>query len=146
MISMLNDDHRGLLKQVKRGVLYTSHESEGRRLRNPCDTIVEGVGLNRLTGNFKEAHIDDAFQCTDQEAVDMAMHLLHSDGLWLGSSSCVNCVGAVKAARALGPGHMIVTILCDGGHRHMSRFYNEEVLVSMNLQMRSPSPDLSWIA
>ena len=126
-------------------MLYTTQESEGRRLRNPFDTVTEGVGLNRLTANFQRAAIDDAFLCTDQEAVDMGRFLLQHDGLWVGSSSAVNCVGAVKAAKRLGPGHNIVTILCDGGRRHVSKFYNEEYLRSQGLQVRSPAADLSWI-
>lgn len=132
--------------QVKRGVLYTRAEAEGTRLRHPYDTVTEGVGLNRLTANFSRAAIDDAFHCGDQEAVDMGQFLLRREGLWAGSSSCVNCVGAVKAARALGPGHTVVTVLCDGGRRHASKFYNPEVLRAQGLHVRAPSADLSWIA
>ena len=125
--------------------MYTRQESEGRRVKHPFDTITEGVGLNRLTRNFALATIDDAFHCSDQEAVDMGQFLLQHDGLWVGSSSCVNCVGAVKAARRLGPGHTIVTILCDGGRRHASKFYNEAYLREQGLEVRAPAADLSWI-
>lgn len=62
--------------QVKRGVLYTWHEAEGKRLKNPFDTITEGVGLNRLTANFAAAAVDDAVRVTDREAVEMAAYLL----------------------------------------------------------------------
>lgn len=62
--------------QVKRGVLYTWHEAEGKRLKNPFDTITEGVGLNRLTANFAAAAVDDAVKVTDREAVEMAAYLL----------------------------------------------------------------------
>lgn len=62
--------------QVKRGVLYTWHEAEGKRLKNPFDTITEGVGLNRLTANFASAAVDDAVRVTDREAVEMAAYLL----------------------------------------------------------------------
>jgi cysteine synthase A len=127
-------------------VLYASEESEGSRLRHPFDTVTEGVGLNRLTANFRQAQIDDAFHCSDQEAVDMSRFLLQNEGLWVGSSSAVNCVGAVKAARRLGPGHKIVTILCDGGERHMSKFYNALFLEKQGLRLNQPSRDLSWIA
>ena len=65
-----------LYNRVKRGVLYTAVEAEGRRLRHPCDTITEGVGLNRLTANFAAASIDDAVRVSDAEAVEMAAHLL----------------------------------------------------------------------
>ena len=57
--------------QVVRGVLYTSEESEGKRQKNPYDTITEGIGQNRLTANFARAQVDGSFQCRDQEAVDM---------------------------------------------------------------------------
>lgn len=80
-----------------------------------CLQITEGVGLNRLTANFQAASIDEAVQCSDQEAVDMAQFLLHNEGLYVGSSSAVNCVGAVKLARLakLGRGQTVVTVLCD---------------------------------
>lgn len=58
--------------QVVRGVMYTQQEAEGKRLKNPCDTITEGIGINRQTKNFSKAHIDGAFQGTDREAVEMA--------------------------------------------------------------------------
>ena len=134
-----------LAVQVKRGVLFTRHETEGARLRNPFDTVTEGVGLNRLTRNFKMAAIDDAVTCSDQEAVDMAQHLLHREGLWVGSSSAVNCVGAVKCARSLGRGHTVVTILCDGGRRHLSKFHNADFLAQHGLQLQTPRNDLGWI-
>jgi cysteine synthase A len=65
-----------LLHQVKRGVLYTWHEAEGKRLKNPFDTITEGVGLNRLTANFAAGVVDDAVRVSDREAVEMAAYLL----------------------------------------------------------------------
>lgn len=134
-----------LYLKVKRGVLYTQHEAEGRRLRHPFDTVTEGVGLNRLTANFQQAQIDDAFRCSDQEAVHMAAHLLRTDGLWVGSSSAVNCVGAVKAARALGPGHTVVTVLCDGGSRHLSKFHNPDFLKQHGLHPLPHDGSLAWL-
>ena len=122
-----------LFNKVTRGVLYTRHEAEGKRLRHPCDTITEGIGINRLTKNFELARLDGAFQGTDREAVEMAAHLLREDGLFVGSSAAMNCVGAVRAARLLGPGSIIVTILCDGGHRHLSKFHNVAYLSSQGL-------------
>ena len=68
--------HAVCAAQVKRGVLYTWHEAEGKRLKNPFDTITEGVGLNRLTANFAAAAVDDAVRVTDREAVEMAAYLL----------------------------------------------------------------------
>lgn len=89
------------------------------------DTIAEGVGIDRLTENFICAKIDDAFLVTDDETVEMSRFLLREEGLFVGSSSALNCVAAVRAARKLGPGHTIVTVLCDSGQRHLTKFWNE---------------------
>ncbi|KAG5546703.1 hypothetical protein RHGRI_018770 [Rhododendron griersonianum] len=129
----------GLFNKVTRGVMYTKEEAEGRRLKNPFDTITEGIGINRLTQNFMMAELDGAFRGTDMEAVEMSrsvrnpqnsvpMFLLKNDGLFLGSSSAMNCVGAVRVAQSIGPGHTIVTILCDSGMRHLSKFCNSQYL------------------
>ncbi|PNW71677.1 hypothetical protein CHLRE_16g664250v5 [Chlamydomonas reinhardtii] len=135
-----------LFNKVKRGVMYTSEEAEGKRLKNPFDTITEGIGINRLTANFNRALIDDAFRGTDREAVEMAAYLLRNEGLWVGSSAAMNCVGAVKAARAMGPGHTIVTLLCDGGHRHLSKFHSKEYLESMDLAPRETDRSLAFVS
>ncbi|XP_043689003.1 cysteine synthase 2 [Telopea speciosissima] len=118
----------GLYNKVTRGVMYTREEAEGQRLKNPFDTITEGIGINRLTKNFMMAELDGAFRGTDREAVEMSRFLLRNDGLFLGSSSAMNCVGAVRVAQSMGPGHTIVTILCDSGMRHLSKFCNSEYL------------------
>lgn len=131
--------------QVARGVLFTKHEAEGKRLRNPFDTIMEGIGLNRLTANFARARVDGAFQGSDREAVEMAAYLLRNDGLFVGSSSAMNCVGAVKAARLLGPGHTVVTVLCDGGARHLSRFHSAAYLESQGLTPVSTGDSLDFV-
>uniref|UniRef100_A0A2P2IM20 cysteine synthase n=2 Tax=Rhizophora mucronata TaxID=61149 RepID=A0A2P2IM20_RHIMU len=118
----------GLFNKVTRGVMYTKEEAEGKRLKNPFDTITEGIGINRLTENFMMAKLDGAFRGTDKEAVEMSRYLLKNDGLFLGSSSAMNCVGAVKVAELIGPAHTIITILCDSGMRHLSKFYDSEYL------------------
>ncbi|KAI9102275.1 hypothetical protein K1719_023477 [Acacia pycnantha] len=123
----------GLFYKVTRGVMYTKQEAEGKRLKNPFDTITEGIGCNRITKNFMMAEVDGAFQATDMEAVEMSRFLLKNDGLFLGSSSAMNCVGAVRVAQSLGPGHTIVTILCDSGMRHLSRFHNPQYLSQLGL-------------
>eukprot|EP01018_Ginkgo_biloba_P003650 Gb_40228 [translate_table: standard] len=123
----------GLFNKVTRGVLYTHEEAEGKRLKNPFDTITEGIGINRLTQNFSMARLDGAFRGTDMEAVEMSRFLMKNDGLFVGSSSAMNCVGAVRVARLLGPGHKIVTILCDSGMRHLSKFYNPQYLSAHGL-------------
>lgn len=76
----------------------------------------------------------------------MAQYLLRNEGLWVGSSASMNCVGAVKAARALGRGHVVVTLLCDGGHRHLSKFYNPEYLAQMGLTPSSQGRGLDFVA
>ena len=70
----------------------------------------------------------------DQTAVNMAHYLLQNEGLLVGCSSAMNCVGAARIARELGPGHTVVTVLCDHGSRYMSRFWNEEFISSRGLQ------------
>ncbi|CAI5458443.1 unnamed protein product [Closterium sp. Yama58-4] len=132
-VYLIDPPGSSLFHKVTRGVLYTRQEAEGKRLRNPFDTITEGIGINRLTANFNAARIDGAFRGTDREAVEMARFLLRSDGLFIGSSSAMNCVGAVRVAEQLGPGHTIVTILCDSGFRHLSKFHNEGYLRSQGL-------------
>ncbi|KAK2640172.1 hypothetical protein Ddye_027967 [Dipteronia dyeriana] len=122
-----------LFNKVTRGVMYTKEEAEGKRLKNPFDTITEGIGINRLTQNFMMAKLDGAFRGTDREAVEMSRFLLKNDGLFLGSSSAMNCVGAIRVAQSLGPGHTIVTILCDNGMRHLSKFYDAQYLFQYGL-------------
>ncbi|KAG8769202.1 Cysteine synthase 2, partial [Serendipita sp. 398] len=112
--------------------MYDPKESEGRKRRHQVDTIVEGIGINRLTRNFQQALpvIDDAIRVTDEEAVSMSRYLVKHDGLFLGSSSACNLVAAVKVAKTLAPftGKRVVTILCDSGSRHYSKFWNDEYL------------------
>lgn len=92
--------------------------------RAPGSSIAEGIGLDRVTENFRLAKIDGAFLSTDQEMIQMAYHLLRKDGIFIGPSAAVNVVGAVKLAQKLGPGHTIVTILCDSGERYRSKLFN----------------------
>lgn len=75
-----------------------------------------------------------------------SQYLLRNEGLFVGSSAAMNCVGAVKAARALGPGHTVVTVLCDGGHRHLSKFHSPEYLAEQGLTPRQTGRDLDWVA
>lgn len=123
----------GLFNKVTRGVMYTKEEAEGKRLKNPFDTITEGIGINRITKNFMMAELDGAYRGSDKEAVEMSRFLLRNDGLFVGSSSAMNCVGAVRVAQDLGPGHTIVTILCDSGMRHLSKFFNDQYLADHGL-------------
>jgi cysteine synthase len=90
------------------------------------DTLAEGIGLDRITHNFALGldSIDRAIRVTDQEAVDMAHWLLSTEGLWVGSSSAMNVVGAIRTAQDLPQQSTIVTVICDGGQRHATRFWN----------------------
>ncbi|ODQ66098.1 PALP-domain-containing protein [Nadsonia fulvescens var. elongata DSM 6958] len=117
----------GFYNKVKHGVMFDSVEREGTRRRHQVDTIIEGIGLNRITKNFKsgELYIDDAIRVEDNESLKMARWLVENDGLFIGSSSAVNCVAAIKLAKQNGPGIKIVTILCDSGVRHLSKFWKE---------------------
>lgn len=91
-------------------------------------SITEGIGTSRVTANLEGTPIDDACLIEDQEAVTLVYRLLREEGLFLGSSSGINVAAAVRLARELGPGHTIVTVLCDGGGRYYSRLFNPEWL------------------
>ncbi|KAJ5085323.1 hypothetical protein N7532_010094 [Penicillium argentinense] len=115
----------GLYNRVRYGVMFDVKEREGTRRRPQVDTIVEGIGINRVTANFEAGKelVDDAVRVTDAQALAMARWLVEKDGVFIGSSSAVNCFAAVKTAQKLGPGHRIVTVLSDSGSRHLSRFW-----------------------
>ncbi|RLV96633.1 putative cysteine synthase [Spathaspora sp. JA1] len=127
----------GLANRVNFGVMYDSVEKEGTRRRHQVDTLVEGIGLNRLTWNFKqgEQYIDEAIRVTDEQALKMAKYLCVEDGLFWGSSSAINCVAAVKTAFKYGPGQRIVVIACDSGARHLSKFWKEATKVPNNVTL-----------
>ncbi len=87
-------------------------------------SITEGIGIGRVTANLAGVKIDRAESITDAETVYYVFRLLREEGLFVGSSSGVNVAGAVRTARALGPGHTIVTILCDTGAKYQSRLFD----------------------
>jgi cysteine synthase A len=132
-IVLVDPPGSSLYNYVEHGVAYHSYQSERTLQRHRYDTIAEGIGLDRLTYNFQQAIIDHAIRVTDQEAVDMAHWILQHEGLWIGSSSAMNLVGAVRWARRKqvsepSSSSCIVTILCDHGQRHASRFWNREFI------------------
>jgi cysteine synthase A len=108
-------------------------------LRAEGNSITEGIGNGRITANLSGAPIDDAVQITDEEALQVVFDLVKDEGLVLGGSSGINIAAAIKVARDLGPGHRIVTILCDGGSRYQSKLFNPDFLKSKDL----PTP--SWL-
>lgn len=96
-------------------------------------SITEGIGTSRVTPNLEGTPIDEALMPSDQEAVDMVYRLLHEEGLFLGGSSGLNIAAAVQVARDLGPGHTVVTVLCDSGARYQSRLFDREWLADQGL-------------
>jgi cysteine synthase A len=106
------------------GSAYFSYVKTGE-LKASGNSITEGIGNSRITANLENVPMDDALQITDLECVKMVHHLLRREGLFLGSSTGINVAAAVQLAHQLGPGHRIVTILCDGGARYQSRLFNQ---------------------
>ncbi|KAJ7071944.1 tryptophan synthase beta subunit-like PLP-dependent enzyme [Mycena amicta] len=112
VVCLADCEGSGLYNKVKHGVMYDHREKEGTKRRHQVDTVVEGIGLNRLTKNLELALpiIDDAVRVTDAEAVSMSRYLVHHDGLFIGSSSACNLVAC-----------RVVTVMCDSGARHYSK-------------------------
>ena len=108
-------------------------------LRAEGTSITEGIGQGRVTANIEGAPIDEAYQIPDEEALPIVFDLLLEEGLCLGGSSGINIAGAMHLARDLGPGHTIVTILCDFGTRYQSKLFNRAFLEEKGL----PAP--SWL-
>ena len=103
------------------------------KLENSGSSITEGIGTARITKNFAKALVDQAYQITDEEALNIIFKLKEEQNISLGGSSGINIAGAIRLAKELGPGHNIVTILCDSGKRYASKIYNKEFLKSKNL-------------
>jgi cysteine synthase A len=96
-------------------------------------SITEGIGQGRITANLEGLSVDEPFQIPDDEALPVAFDLLEHEGLCLGSSSGVNVAGAIRLAKKMGPGHTIVTILCDYGTRYQSKMFNPAFLKEKGL-------------
>jgi cysteine synthase A len=107
---------------------YTSGE-----LKASGSSITEGIGQGRITENLVGAPVDFACQIADEEALPIVFDLAQNEGLLLGGSSGINVAGAIRLARELGPGHTIVTVLCDGGGRYASKLFNPAFLREQNL-------------
>jgi cysteine synthase len=99
------------------------------------NSITEGIGNSRITANMEGAPADDAIQIDDTEALRVVYQLLRKDGLFMGGSTGINVAAAVALAKQLGPGHTIVTILCDSGSRYQSRIFNRDWLESKGLSI-----------
>jgi cysteine synthase A len=120
------------------GSALYSYVKDGE-LKAEGHSIAEGIGISLVTENFSEALIDNAYQISDNEALPYIFSLIRNEGLCLGGSSAINIAGAVKLAQDLGPGHTIVTMLCDYGNRYQSKLFNPAFLARMDL----PVPD--WL-
>jgi len=114
------------------GAALYSYYTTGE-LKASGSSITEGIGQGRITKNLEGAPVDVAFQIPDQEAVPIVFDLLEHEGLCLGGSSGINVAGAIRLAKHLGPGHTIVTVLCDYGTRYQSKLFDPAFLRSKNL-------------
>jgi cysteine synthase len=103
-------------------------------------SITEGIGIARITANLEGAPIDDAVLVEDADTVRCVYRLLYEEGLFLGSTSGINVAAALQVARELGPGHTIVTVLCDGGAKYQSRLFNREWLEQKGLATYAVTP------
>jgi len=131
------------LREKKRDVVIGVADPKGAAMYNwftHCEvkateggSVTEGIGLGRVTPVIDDLKTDKAYLIPDEEAVPVIFALLQHEGLCLGGSSGINIAGAIRLARELGPGHTIVTILCDHGARYQSKLFNQEFLRSKKL-------------
>lgn len=136
------------LKERKKSVRIALADPDGAALYSYYKTgelkaegssITEGIGQGRITKNVAQAIVDDAYRIPDAEALPIVFDLLKHEGLCMGGSTGINIAGAIRLARDLGPGHVIVTVLCDFGTRYQSKLFNPDFLRTKNL----PTPD--WL-
>ena len=126
-----NKDIKIYLSDPKGSALY--NYIKNGELKSEGNSITEGIGSSRVTKNFQNAKIDDAFSIDDHEALPILYDLIENEGLSLGTSCGINIAGAIRLGKELGPGKTIVTILCDHGKRYASKIFNKEFLKSKNL-------------
>ena len=120
------------------GAAMYSHFSNGE-IKLEGNSITEGIGLGRVTPIIEDITVDKPYQITDDEAVTIVFDLLEYEGLYLGGSSGINVAGAVRLAHEMGPGHTVVTVLCDSGARYQSKLFNPVFLREKGL----PTP--TWL-
>ena len=104
-----------------------------KELKSQGNSITEGIGTGRITKNYEKAIVDEAFQTSDVEALNIVYDLIINQKIVLGGSSGINIAGAIKLAKKLGPNKNIVTILCDDGRRYASKIFNKKFLKEKNL-------------
>ena len=125
-LKAMNPDVRIAVTDPMGSALYGFY-AQGR-LQAEGNSITEGIGQGRITANLEGAPIDGAYQVGDREALPIVFDLAEHEGLLLGGSSGINVAGAMRLARDLGPGHTVVTILCDSGTRYQSKLFNPAFL------------------
>jgi cysteine synthase A len=128
-----NKDVRIALSDPMGSALYNFYTHGA--LKAEGNSITEGIGQGRITANLKDVPIDTAYQITDEEALPILFDLIEHEGLVLGGSTAINIVGAMRMAKELGPGKVIVTILADGGSRYQSKLFNPAFLREKNLPL-----------
>ncbi|HUW79879.1 MAG TPA: cysteine synthase A [Acidocella sp.] len=121
-IILADPEGSGLYGWVKNGDLSITGSS-----------ITEGIGQSRVPGNLNGIAIDDAVRIPDPEALEQVFDILIHEGISIGGSAGINVAAAIRVAREMGPGHTVVTMLCDGGARYQSKLFNPEFLRSKNL-------------
>ncbi len=114
------------------GASLYNYYTEGE-LKSSGGSITEGIGQGRITENLKSLKVDYSYQVKDEDALPVLFDLLDNEGLCLGGSSAINLMGAKYLAQDLGPGHTIVTVLCDMGYRYFSKLYNPQFLANKGL-------------
>ncbi|MGE0280636.1 MAG: cysteine synthase A [Rhizobiaceae bacterium] len=127
------------------GAALFSYYTEGE-LKAEGSSITEGIGQGRITANLEGFTPDFSYQIPDEEALPIIFDLLQEEGLCMGGSTGINIAGAIRLARDLGPGHTIVTVLCDYGTRYQSKLFNPEFLRGKNLpvpEWMERTPDIS---
>ena len=106
-------------------------------LKAEGSSLAEGIGQSRITANLEGAPIDTQFRISDAQGMEQVQALLHDEGICVGLSSGINVAGAIALAQQMGPGHMIVTILCDTGFRYLSTIFNPDWLAAKGLAAKS---------
>ncbi len=130
-----NKDVRCVLSDPGGAALY-GYYKDGE-LKSEGTSITEGIGQGRITANLEGLVLDDAYRLTDAEALEILFDLTAHEGMCLGGSAGINIAGAVRLAKDMGPGHTIVTMLCDYGNRYQSKLYNPEFLKEKGLPVPS---------
>tara|TARA_B100001939_G_scaffold301153_1_gene277544 strand:- start:24913 stop:25911 length:999 start_codon:yes stop_codon:yes gene_type:complete len=140
-VSMALKEHNKNVKIVLADPMGAAlyHYYKYGELKAEGTSITEGIGQGRITANLEGVEVDDAYQIPDAEALEVVFDLLKYEGLCLGGSSGINVAGAIRLAKEMGPGHTIVTVLCDYGTRYQSKLFNPDFLKEQGL----PYPD--WL-